>query len=72
MNAPPPRKVFEGRDSVDVRAAYHLGRDGDVFEISGMDANKRNCGAIFVNFENKAFGHKGAKGCFRGSLNERE
>ncbi len=69
---PPPREVFEGRDSIGVRTASYLGGDGDGFEIGGMDANKSDGGAIFVNFENKAFGHKGSESCFGSSLYEWE
>ncbi len=72
VKAPPPREVFEGRDSIDVRAAYHLGGDGDVFEIGGMDANQRNRYAVFVHFKDKAFGHEGAECCFWSSLYERQ
>ena len=67
---PPPRKVFEGGHRVGVTTAYNLGGDGDGLKIGGMDANKRNGRAVFVNFEDEAFRHKRAESCFRGSLNE--
>ena len=69
---PPPRKVFDSSDRVGVGATYNLGGDGDGFEIGGMDANKRNGSSVFVNIKDKAIGDKGAKCCFRSSLNKRQ